>query len=185
MDMKIYKRMIVFSFVLVACLSGVSFLNVSAQNASISEQQTEQIRSSCASTKNTLNQLHASDALLRVNRGQVYESILTKLLDKFNNRVSSNKMSSSGLESVTSEYNVALNIFRQDYKAYEEHLSAAIDIDCSKKPADFYDAILLARAERDRVHTSVVRLNQLIDKYQLSLTQFENDYKAAIKEINK
>lgn len=177
--------MIIFSFVLVACLSAMLFMNVSAQNAVISEQQTEQIRSNCASTKNTLNQLHASDALLRVNRGQVYESILTKLLDRFNSRVSNNKMSSADLESVTAEYATALNTFRRDYKTYEEHLSAVIDIDCSKNPVGFYDAILFARTERVRVHDDVVKLNQLIDKYQLSLTQFENDYKAAIKEINK
>jgi len=183
--MNIHKRMIIFSLILVACFSALSFLNVSAQNTVINSQQTEQIRSNCASTKNTLNQLHASDALLRVNRGQAYESVLTKLLDKFNSRVSNNKMSNAGLTSVTNDYVTALDTFRLDYKTYEEHLSAAIDIDCSKEPVTFYDAVLLARTERDKVHTDVIRLNQLIDKYQVSLNQFGDDNKAAIKGINK
>lgn len=182
--MKIHKRMIITGLaIVVAFFCCLPLLNVSAQNNLISGQQIEQIRSNCVSTKNTLNQLHASDALLRVNRGQVYESILTKLLDKFNSRLANNKMSSNELTSITGEYVTALNNFRQDYKSYEEHLSATIDIDCSAQPEAFYNSVLVARTERTKVHSDVQKLNQLLDKYQASLTKIENDYKAAIEEI--
>lgn len=181
--MAFFKKVISLSLILAVCYCCVSFLNVSAQNATITDQQSDRIRSNCTSTKNTLSQLHASDALLRVNRGQTYESILTKLIDKFNGRLSSNSLNNNNLISVTNEYTTALDNFRTDYKTYEEHLSTALGIDCSKQPVAFYDAISSARNERIKVHADVARLNQLIDNYQLSLDQFEKDYKSAVEGL--
>lgn len=183
--MTIHRKMIGISVLAVACFSLVSFLNVSAQETTINTQQTEQIRSSCTSLKNTLNQLHSSDALLRVNRGQTYESILTKLIDKFNSRLSNNNISNDGLKSATNEYSVALDTFRQDYKSYEEKMASALNIDCVKRPAAFYDAVALARSGRMVVHADVARLNLLIDTYQQSLDQFEKDYQAVVQGLNK
>lgn len=183
--MTIYKKTIGFSLILTICLAVSSFLSVSAQNTSINAQQAEKIHSNCTSIKNTLNQLHSSDALLRVNMGQTYESILTKLIDRFNGRLLNNSINNDNLKSVTREYNTSLDVFRLDYKTYEERLSYALNIDCSEKPAAFYDAVAIARVERTRVHADVTRLNQLIDKYQQSLDQFEKDYKSVVQGLKK
>lgn len=183
--MTIHKKIIGFSFVFAVCLAGVSFLSVSAQNTSITAQQTEKIHSNCTSLKNTLNQLHSSDALLRVNMGQTYESVLTKLIDRFNSRLSNNSINNDNLKSVTSEYNTALDVFRLDYKTYEERLSDALNIDCSEQPTAFYDAVAIARGERIRVHADVTRLDRLIDKYQQSLDQFEKDYQSVVQGLRK
>ncbi len=158
-------------------LSGLVVLSAAAQPTSLSDQQLEQIKTNCLSVKNTLNQLHASDALLRVNRGQTYESISTKLMDGFNNRVSGNNYNNSGLTSITTGYSQALDTFRSDYKTYEEHLSTAIGIDCSSRPADFYYAVDAARGYRNQVHADVVKLNQSISQYQSAIDQFETFYK--------
>ena len=177
--MNFSKKYLIFFLILVTACSGLFLFKVSAQDATVTSQQAEQIRSNCVSTKNTLNQLHASDALLRVNRGQIYESILTKLIDRFNGRLSSNNINSTNFTSVKNDYSSMLDTFRLDYKSYEEHLSAALNTDCSKQPTEFYNAVALARTDRSRVHDDVANLNQSIDKYQDLLNQFEKDYQTA------
>lgn len=176
--MKISIKILSGCVISVIALCGVLLLNVSAQDASITDQQVQQIRDNCLSAKNTLNQLHVSDALLRVNMGQVYESVGTKLMDGFNNRVSSNKYSDVDLISATKNYRLMLDAFRADYQTYEEQLSTTIKIDCSKEPVSFYDAVLWARIKRNQVGTDVKNLNQYIEQYQLAVSQFEKDFQA-------
>lgn len=157
-------------------LSMLSIVFVSAQNTSMTTQQIEQVRSNCISAKNTLNQLHSSDALLRVNMGQMYESMSTKLMDRFNVRISSSGFSNTDLVDVSKNYGHTLNTFRLDYIAYEEQLALAIGIDCPDQPIAFYDAVQLARSKRDQLNTDIITLNQYIDNYQSGLIQFEKDY---------
>ena len=174
--MKISKKLLSVCLMLAVVFSGVSLLNVSAQNTAMTNQQINRILGNCTSAKNTLNQLHASDALLRVNMGQIYESISTKLMGRFNDRVSNNNFENGSLIFVFNNYNSTLDTFRLDYKTYEEHLSSAISIDCQKKPVSFYDAISMARFERDRVHDDIVKLNKYIDQYRSAVNQLERDY---------
>lgn len=174
--MKISKKLFLFCLVFIALLSSASLISVAAQDNTITDQQIQQIRDNCLSTKNTLNQLHASDALLRVNRGQLYESMSIKLMNGFNGRVSNNNLNNNNLVSVTNNYNSTFNTFRLDYKTYEEHLSLAIGIDCLKQPVSFYDAISLARTDRNRVHADIEELNLYVNQYQSAINQLEKDY---------
>jgi hypothetical protein len=177
--MKSLSKLIIGCVAVALALTGAIFLRVSAQDSSITSQQIDLIRSNCVSTKNTLNQLHASDALLRVNRGQIYESIETKLMAGFNGRLLNNNFNNSNMTSITNNYESTLNTFRSHYIVYEEQLTAAINIDCLKQPTAFYDAISSARTKRDQVHSDVVKLNQYVDQYQAALDQFEKDYQTA------
>lgn len=174
--MKAFARPVIICVGLAIILSGVLLLKVAAQNNAITPQQIEQIRSGCSPLKNTLNQLHVSDALLRVNMGQRYELMLTKLMDRFNSRVSSNNLNNTGLVFVSGSYNTALDAFRSDYILYEEQMSATINIDCTNQPSEFYDAIVLAQTKRSQVYSDVAKLNNLIDQYESAVNQFEKDY---------
>lgn len=174
--MKVDDKYIIGCLATIIIVSVVTFFAVSAQNPSLTSQQIEQISGNCLSTKNTLTQLHASDALLRVNRGQIYESMYTKLIDKFNARVAANKLNHDDLSNIAQQYSMTLDTFRLDYQAYEEQLAKTLDIDCKKKPTQFYDGVILARSKRDQVHAEVLKLNQYIDQYQLALDQFEQEY---------
>lgn len=173
--MKISKKLLLTFLSLVIILSGASLFNVAAQS-NIKDQQIDRILSSCVTARNTLSQLHASDALLRVNRGQIYESMSTKLMSGFNGRVSNNDFDNSNLASILSSYDLALDTFRLDYKSYEEHLSAAIGINCSKQPTSFYDAVAVARSKRKQVHDDILKLNQYVDQYGAAIDKFEQDY---------
>jgi hypothetical protein len=161
---------IVFGAVLLGAVA--SFSIASAQDTPMTDAQINQIKTSCLSTKDTLAQLHANDALLRVNRGQMYESMATKLMSRFNDRVDSNHLNSKYLASVTQDYNTALTTFRGDYQLYEESLSSALKIDCTKEPVSFYDAVADARTKRAQVHTDVLKLHQYIDQYKTAFDEF-------------
>ncbi len=174
--MKINKKIPMILFAFAAFLGVVSYINVSATDTPMSAQQIDRIYGSCTLAKNTLNQLHASDALLRVNMGQIYESMSTKLMSKFNTRVSNNKFDNSNLASITNSYNSTLDTFRSDYIKYEEQLTSANNIDCKKQQVSFYDAVSSARNDRIQVHDDVVKMNQYIDQYQAAVNQFEKDY---------
>lgn len=179
--MKISKKLLLVCLVFAVLSSGASLISVAAQSNTITNQQIQRIRGNCLSTKTTLNQLHASDALLRVNRGQIYESMSIKLMNGFNGRVSNNDFNNNSLVSVTNNYNSSLDTFRLDYKTYEEQLSSAIGIDCQKQPVSFYDAVSLARTNRNRVHGDIVKLNQYVDQYQSAVNQFEKDYLTSVE----
>lgn len=177
--MKTSIKAIIFGLVTASIIAGIALVSVSAQDTlTIDEQHISNIRDNCVTAKNTLSQLHASDALLRVNMGQMYELMSTKLMDRFNSRVSSNRYDNSSLVAVTSAYNKKLDSFRTDYQAYEVQLATTLKIDCFNQPIAFYDAVTLSRDKRQAVHTDVSRLNQYLDDYTTAFNAFENVYKA-------
>lgn len=181
--MKFSKYIITIGLVLSVVIDIVQPSTIYAQDATVSEEQAKQIKASCVSTKATLSRLHSSDALMRVNAGQIYESISTKLMDGFNARVSNNSMNNAGLIFVSNDYEAQLDTFRNDYITYEGQLSKAINTDCANQPADFYNAILDARTKRGDVYGDVVKLNQYIDSYSSAVNKFEKEYLAAINEV--
>jgi hypothetical protein len=153
-------------------LLGLGVQTAQAQSAALTSEQVERIKSNCTSIKSTLNQLHVSDALLRVNRGQVYESLAAKLMDPFNARLSNNRLDAKATSAVTSSYRNALDSFRNDYRAYEEKLSSAIRIDCTNQPELFYTTVEQARTNRTKVHDDVLKLSRYIDDYRSAVDDF-------------
>lgn len=178
--MKLPARLIIFGLVATLVLSIGGLKGASAQ--SLSEEQLQRISVNCLSIKNTLSQLKATDALLRVNRGQIYEAMSTKLMDRFNNRLSSNGLDATGTVAVTNSYRGALDTFRTDYTAYERQLTAATKVDCDKQPAAFHSAIEDARVKREKVHTDVIRLHQYIDDYRSAVNDFMINYERVTGE---
>ena len=170
------RRLIILGLLVTAVTSAGLLSTVSAQEPPTTDAQINRIRTNCVAVKNTLTQLHVNDALLRVNRGQLYESIATKLMSSFNGRVSSNNLDASGLVTITNGYSSTLNTFRLDYQGYEQQLSAALKIDCNKEPVAFYDSVASARSKRTQVHNDVVTLNQSIDDYQTAFTTFADNF---------
>lgn len=158
------KRWLVLIVALIGLTAGQYYL-VSAQSSMLDSKKQEYIKVNCSATQSTLSRLRQSDTLLRVNRGQLYESIQTQLIEAFNARVSSNRLDGNELKTVNKEYNSALDGFRTDYIKYEEQLSRAISMDCQKQPQNFYDAVLVARETRQRLHEDIVKINQLATKY--------------------
>jgi hypothetical protein len=157
-------------------LGGVATV-VYAQEAPMTEEHIARIRASCVEAKSTMNRLHASDALLRVNRGQLFESISTKLMAPFNSRVAINQLDSGKLVSITSVYGKELDGFRTDYQQYEEAMSHVLQLDCTKQPVAFYDGVADARKKRDAVHTRAEALQKATRDYKEAFEAFAATFK--------
>jgi hypothetical protein len=169
--MKTSIRFIGIGIIAAGILVLASVQSANAQ-AVLTDEQKQRIVGNCSSIKTALNQLHASDALLRVNRGQIYEAMSSRLMDNFNTRLGNNNQDTRGLSVISNGYKTTLNTFRSDYLLYERQLSAVIGIDCTKAPEAFHYALEDARTKRLKVHTDVLKLHQNIDDYRSSVNDF-------------
>jgi len=138
----------------------------------MTEEHIARIRNSCVDTQAILTQLHATDAGLRVDRGQLYESIATKLMGPFNSRLVLNRINEETLLSTAAEYEKQLQTFRLRYQQYEEAMSATLRINCVNQPVAFYDSVVDTRDKRRLTHDSVVELHRTIQKYSTAVDVF-------------
>lgn len=143
---------------------------VQAEDQPMTEAHIARIRANCVEAQTQLSQLHTTDALLRVNRGQLYERILTKLMSPLNSRIALNNLDSSSLVAISATYEQQLMAFRLDYQQYEEAMSNTLKINCTNQPVAFYDSVADARIKRQKVHDSTVQLQESMQSYK---NQFE------------
>lgn len=141
------------------------------QSMVLTDDQIGFIRSNCLDVQSTLERVHASDALTRVNLGQRYENISTKLMAPLNSRIALNRLDNVDLTKTTADFNAEVDNFRSLYQQYEQTMLRAIQINCKNQPVSFYDTITLAREHRAAVHDSVIKLSDLLKQYG---TQFES-----------
>ena len=169
---------VVISALLLASFSlHPTLVSAQSESTNLSDAQRSHIRSECTQIKGSLSQLHATDALLRVNRGQVYESLVNKLMAPFNGRLSSAGLDNKAMATHIEQYQTALTAFRTDYITYEKKIAELLRTDCSSEPTKFYQLVLDARERRKTVHEDVVRLHQIIDDYGNSVSDFLLNYK--------
>lgn len=155
----------------------ISAVHASAQSSlPMTNEHIQHIRDNCRAANRTLSQLHASDALLRVNRGQLYDLISTKLMARMNSRLALNRLDASNLVSATANFDRTLGEFRISYQAYEEQMSSTLKIDCRKEPVEFYNAVSKTRELRGKVHHSVENLTHYINEYSRAFEVFRTDY---------
>jgi hypothetical protein len=177
------KRFLILSIFLAATVTGAAVLQPLLVRADdpMTEAQIERIKSNCVEAQSALYQLHASDALLRVNRGQLYESMSTKLMEPFDGWLTLNSYNASDLVSVAADYNNKLNEFRTDYQQYEQAMSKTLDIKCTNQPVAFYDSVSDTRDKRKKVHESTLALHKLIGDYKDAFEAFAKDFKETDK----
>ena len=148
--------------------------------APLSNDQLTQIKQNCVRVKSTLRRIHANDGLVRVNQGQQYEVIATRLMAPLNSRIALNRLDGVELAKTTVEYNTQLTAFRSEY---EEKLSELLRIDCTDQPVEFYYRIKPVREHRKRVADVALRLNQLLSQYGSQFDVFYSKQFPAKKEV--
>lgn len=174
---------------LLALVGGITYgasITVGAQEAEapMDEAHVERIRANCDTAQATLRQLNASDALLRVNRGQLYESVSTKLMANLNSRIALNRLEGAALIQVASEYEQELQSFRIAYQSYQEALAPLLRIDCKQQPVAFYDTVAEVRGLRLAVRGSVTDLNADMTAYLDAFNAFEESFLADERSQN-
>jgi hypothetical protein len=177
------KRFLIVSIAMVVAITAMALgrsLLVRADNP-MTEAQIQRIRDNCVEAQSTLYQLHASDALLRVNRGQLYESMSTKLMEPFDSWLTLNSTNPSDLISIAADYDSKLTEFRTDYQQYEEAMSRTLQINCTNQPVAFYDSVGDTRTKRSKVHDATLALHGLIKDYKEAFEKFAKDFKESDK----
>lgn len=147
--------------------------------APITDTQLVQIQTHCSEIKTALKQAHASDAIVRVNRGKLYERLSTKLMAPLNSRIALNRLDGTALLRVTSEYEKHLRAFRTSYQAYEEKMSELISINCTKQPAHFYNVLEDVRVRRGLVRENTETLARDVARYKTAFDEFASPYRGA------
>lgn len=171
------KRIALF---LLSATAVVLFLMTSSANAEethLTPNQAEYISSVCKTIEPSLTQLHSNDALLRVNVGQNYESIGTRLLNRFSARVQFNNLNNSNLVTANDEYDKSLVLFRNAYRDYEVSLSELIALDCQKEPTRFFNTLENTRSKRQAVRQQVEAVNAQLQIFMDTVNQFEEGYR--------
>ena len=134
--------------------------------ASLGEKQLETIRQNCVQAQVTLQQIQYSDAAARVNRGQAYETLLTKLMAPFNSRVALNRLDmATDLTADTTDLEKAFNTFKDDYTNYSDDLTETLEVKCQSHPEDFYEALSNTRDDRAQVHSDIGVMDALMAQY--------------------
>lgn len=152
---------------------------VAHAQAALPEAQIEYIRQNCVTAQTTLTRLHASDALLRVNRGTLYELFSDKLMAPLNSRIALGRLGGLKLAATTLEYDRQIDVFRSSYSQYEESMSRTLKINCNDKPVEFYEGIQTTRERRQRLHEDTETLTTLLEAYKTEFESFAKEFEEA------
>lgn len=175
------KRLFALITIVGLVLTGTHVAAQTAEAPLMTEEHIERIRNNCVKAQSTLGRLHASDALLRVNRGQLYESMSTKLMTPLNSRIALNSLDSLRLPAIASRYDQQLTNFRQTYQQYEESMSKTLKINCKNQPVAFYDSVDETRTKRELTHQSALELHKIIQEYKAEFDVFAQKFSETTK----
>lgn len=175
------NRIYLITTLLAAMIIGgfvVTYVAAAEDSTPMTEEHIARIRENCVDAQSSLFQLHASDAGLRVNRGQIYESMATKLMAPFNSRLVLNRVSDESLLSTASVYEEQLQAFRQQYQQYEQAMSATLRMNCVNQPVAFYDSVTDTREKRRLTHETALELHKTIRKYGEQVDLYAKNFSA-------
>lgn len=175
------KVSLVFATLIVATIA-IAAVPAYAQQADVmTDQHIDRIKNSCQSALATLNQIHANDAPVYINRNQAYFSISDKLIARFNSRLALNSYDTTGLVKIASEYNDALTEFRSAYKQYDNAMADLTKMNCSRQPVGFYDKVTDVRGLRANVKEAVEKLHKLIAQYSEAVDTFKAQHETKLR----
>lgn len=144
----------------------VPAISLSAAPVPLTDAKIENIRQNCLSAQVALQRIQRNDAATRVNRGQVYEIILTRLMSPFNGRLAFNRLDeASTFTATTKKYEQAVNKFKEDYATYEDLLSSVLKIKCQNQPVTFYDTLTATREARIVVARDIDDISKILQEY--------------------
>lgn len=144
--------------------------------ATITPEKIARIRSRCVENQAALNRLHQTDAFLRNDRGNLYRTISDKLMVPLNRRLASNQLDGGALLTITADYNDAYTKFYDQYIQYDNALSKVLEIDCTREPVAFYNALLVAREKRNDLSKTNQNIKDLVRQYGTTFTDFKAAY---------
>lgn len=135
------------------------------------------VTQNCITAQTVLQTIQHNDTATRVNRGEGYETIISRLMTPLNSRSTSQGHNSSAslLISSTDKYQQALDSFKDHYQAYDNALSGALKTKCQQQPQKFYDYLEQARKQRQVVASDVNNLSGVIGEYRANVLKLKEE----------
>lgn len=179
------KTVFLTVFAIIATVAVASTAPAHAQESSeVTSEQITHIRNNCPTAIATLNQIHANDAPVYVNRNQAYFSISDKLIARLNSRLALNRFDTASLVKISNEYATALTQFRAAYKRYDDSMKDLVRMNCVRQPVGFYDKVAESRTLRVNVQQSIKKLHTKIDEYRTAVETFQEQNETRLKRIS-
>ncbi len=148
-----------------------------AQTTELTPEKQTIIEQSCVSAQTVLQRIQHNDAATRVNRGQGYETLVSRLMTPLNSRATSRGYNDSAslMVDTTKRYQQGLENFKDHYKAYDDAISASLKVKCKQEPAKFYGYIEEARRQRQNLASDVGNLSGLIGEYRENVVKLRSE----------
>lgn len=146
-----------------------------AENPGLSPEKLADIKASCVNVQVILQKIQYNDAATRVNRGQGYENLMTRMMIPMNSRTAINGFNSSAAElaDITTRYQQVFSTFKNNYENYDDALADALRVKCQQEPADFYNSLTEARQQRVNLSSDIATLSQLIEEYRQAVIKLK------------
>lgn len=176
------KTRFLFVVALIVGLGSIVSLPAHAQEPTpLTDDHITRIQTNCQSVIATLNQIHANDTPVYINRNQAYFSISDKLIARLNSRLALSRYDTASLVKITNEYNAELTKFRSVYKQYDTAMADLVKRNCSKQPVGFYDTVADVRKQRAAVHAVIAKLHTIIEQYRAAVDTFETQNETQLR----
>lgn len=148
-----------------------------AQTTELTPEKQTIIEQSCVSAQTVLQRIQHNDAATRVNRGQGYETLVSRLMTPLNSRATSRGYNDSAslMVDTTKRYQQGLESFKDHYKAYDDAISGSLRVKCKQEPAKFYGYIEEARRQRQNLASDVGNLSGLINEYRGNVIKLRSE----------
>jgi len=176
-QMKQAVTSLAFLMVVAGVIVGSSVVVKALDGQTESANGIDAIKANCQDIRGNLSRLHHSDAILRVNTGQAYNDLSSRLMARMNGRLAVNKIDASDLVSLTSRFEKGRSLFSSRYNEYESALAALLKIDCKNQPTDFYAQLNIVRDARLKLSSSVRELNDIIAEYGTKVEKIKEKLK--------
>lgn len=171
------KRTIFASITSLVFAGGIFAVVARAETPLLTAEQQTIISQNCVASQTVLQRIQHNDAASRINRGQIYETLFSRLMTPLNTRATSNGYNNSAavLVDTTKLYQLDLERFKNHYKDYDNAIAAALRVKCKNKPAEFYSYIEKARVERQNLSSDVGNLARLIEQYKNNVFKLRSE----------
>lgn len=162
-------------FGLLLILSGGFFISVTTY-AQVDEAKIDTVKQNCVTAQVEIQRVRYNDAAVRVNRGQGYETLLSKMINPLNSRVTANGYNehAASLTATATKYQKQLAKFKKDYDAYDDTLASLLRLKCVDKPEVFYGSLEAARTQRASLSVDIANLTQIISEYQAGAKKLQD-----------
>lgn len=179
--MKMHQKISLLALIVTGATT-IMVASTSRAELVVSKAQINAIKEHCVANQASLNQLHQTDAFLRIDRGNLYKTISDKLMVPLNRRIAANGLDGGLLVATTAQFNNEYKRFYAKYISYDTAISNLLSIDCTREPVSFYDALVKAREARTELNSSTQRLVDLARQYKTQFDTFRTNFRNGVQQ---